>query len=250
MAAVVGLVAAFQVHAVLVIAGLNLPVPLSGPFHVHLPLFLAFGQPGYFIFQIQEVEIPFLVQPPFLHGFPDGAAGIRAVAAIREFALMGQLRQIRKAFPKGVFIRPHLDFPDAGIVNQQASVLEEHQLPRHGGVASLAGHLVHFPCPEPFIPQQGVDQRGFSHSGGTDDGDGLPLGKAFAEFLDSLVVQGADADDGAFRGQLPEGLHGFLHFLLGKKVRLVKQDEGGGAAAPDEGKPSGILYSWFCSRPA
>ena len=49
-------------------------------------------------------------------------------------------------------------------------------------------------------------------------------------------VQGADADDGAFRGELPQNLHGVFHFLPGKKIRFVKQDERRCSAAADECK--------------
>ena len=77
---------------------------------------------------------------------------------------MGQLRQIRKAFTEGMFISPHLDFPYAGIVNQQTSMLEEHQLPRHCRMAPFAGYFIDFSRPEPFIPQQGIDQGGFPNA--------------------------------------------------------------------------------------
>ena len=88
------------------------------------------------------------------HGFSDGASGVLAVATVRKPAFMGQFREVRKTFPERVFVRPHLDFPDARIVDQQAAMLEKYQFPRHRGMASFAGDFIHFPRPEPFVPQQ------------------------------------------------------------------------------------------------
>ena len=63
-------------------------------------------------------------------------------------------------------------------------------------------------------------------------------------------MQGADADYGAFRGELPQNLHGFFHFLPGKKIRFVKQDERRCSAAADECKvalhaPGVEVRSWL-----
>ena len=52
MSPVVGPVTAFQLHAVFVITGLDFSIPFPGPFHVHLPFFLALGKLGNFVFQI------------------------------------------------------------------------------------------------------------------------------------------------------------------------------------------------------
>ena len=77
-----------------------------------------------------------------LHRGLNGAPFITLMFAISEETLPGQLLDVCKALTQGLLVGPHLNLPNAGIVHQHPSVLQNHQLSGYRGMAAFSGHFV------------------------------------------------------------------------------------------------------------
>ena len=84
--------------------------------------------------------------------------------AIGELAAEGQLLDVQEHLGEGFRTCPQLDFSQAGRIDDQTPSRDFEQLAMAGGVAPLAA-FVHIGRPQHLLPNQPINQGGFSYAG-------------------------------------------------------------------------------------
>ena len=79
--------------------------------------------------------------------------------------------------------------------------------------------------------QETVDERGFSHPGGPDEGDCSPLLQVWIQLLEPPARQRVGADHGQIKDDAPELSHPDIE--VGTEIDLVEQNHRLGAALED-----------------
>jgi len=115
----------------------------------------------------------------------DGAAGVGVVLAVAEFTLKGELVEVLEGFAEGGFISPHVDFTNAGVIDDEAASGEGDELSPGGGVAAFSGEFIDVASGEFVALEEGVDKGGFTDAGGADEGDSV----AFSGFFRCLHAE-------------------------------------------------------------
>jgi hypothetical protein len=78
--------------------------------------------------------------------------------AVVIFALLGDSIEIGKTRFKAFRVRPHVDFSDPGIIDQHAAATQAKKLTSRCGVGAFARDGIDIPRPEPFLPNELINQ--------------------------------------------------------------------------------------------
>ena len=171
--------------------------------------------------KVEEGFVAGGVEPPFLDGLADRAAGVLLMAAIGIFALARELGDIFEATAEGELVGPHLDLPHAGVVDEHAAAIERDKLAAGGGVAAFSGGLIDLADPLPVVAVKLVDQGGFPDPARTYDAHRNSRREVGADRLETLALErGGDVDSG-IRGKRRDFRSRLFEHFLGKQIRLI-----------------------------
>ena len=183
------------------------------------------------------LELPVVLKPFFregavFDGFPHGAPRFRLVRTVPISAPGSEVVDVLEGLGKVSGIQVELPHPRR--VDDQTSVGEEQELAVGGGVAPPAVVLADLPGGQHVFSQHPVDQRGFPHPRGPDEGHGFPhLDAGSHDLVSPLLHAGTDQHLGAHAHSGDVGEPGRQ---IGTQVRLGQNDDGGGPTSPGDGK--------------
>ena len=164
-------------------------------------------------------------------GLDDGAAGFGGMGAVAEFALSHEIFDVLEGTSGFSLSAPDLEFAHTWRVDNGCAIGDIKEFTVCSCVTAPAVDFTDFAGFQAFVTQEPVDDRGFTHAGGSDEDHGLS----------GLQVRMKDFEAGVFQGA--EGKHGYTEgdgldlleilFGAGAEVGFIEQDDGIGAAVPD-----------------
>ena len=80
----------------------------------------------------------------------------------------GTHEDVRKPVANRGLIRPHVDLADPGIIDEDAALGQEDQLPCRGAMPASTGHFIHLVCPLVIVTEQLIHDRGLPHAARSD----------------------------------------------------------------------------------
>lgn len=218
------------------VAGFDAIVAFAPAFDDHLAFFAAAVEGFDFLVEAEVSLIALGIELAGLDGGIDGAAFVALVFAVAKEALLGEGFDVGEAIAEGVFVGPHLDFTDAGVVDEDAAIGEDDEFAGDGGVAAFAGDFIDFVGPEPVFAEELVDEGGLANAGGANEGEGGAGEKKGAEEFEPFFSEGAGEVDlgGGVEGE--DLLSGGLVLGVRVEVGFIEEDEGLGAAFGNQGE--------------
>ena len=127
-------------------------------------LFLTLTETLKFKVEFEIVNEALFAQRAIRDGSLNSTAFIRTVLAVVKFALLGHSIEIGKTRFKAIRVRPHVDFSDPRIIDQHAAATEAKKLASRRGVRAFARDGIDIGRPEPFLPDELINQGRLSHS--------------------------------------------------------------------------------------
>lgn len=202
----------------------------------HLSFLAFFAQCFDFFIKLEKTLMSCGIKLIFLNCLANGASSIATVFAVVESTLQSKCSDVGEAFAQSLFIGPHLDFTDAGVIDNDAALVEDEEFASSGGVAAFTGDLVDFVSPLPIVAKDEVDHGGFANAARTDEGDGLAVFEVFFERAQSFAFGHAGDEDGGLGVDLADGVCSLLVLGVGVEVGFVDDNDWLCAAAGDDGE--------------
>ena len=127
-------------------------------------LFLTLTKTLKFKVEFEIVNKALFAQFAIRDGSLDSTAFIRTMLAVVKFALLGNGIEIGKTRLKAIRVRPHVDFSDPGVIDQHTTATEAEKLASRRGVRAFARDSIDIARPEPFLPDELINQGRLPHS--------------------------------------------------------------------------------------
>jgi len=160
-------------------------------------------------------------------GFGDGAAGLAGVGAITKTAALGDVLDVLEADVGVVGHGPELDFAKAGHVDEEPAARHDKHGAGGGSVAAAIIVFADFGGGLTESAEKMVDEGGFAHSGGADEGCCFALCHGVVYRLNSVTGCGTDGEDG-YAGCHDEAMQDLVEIEMegGGEVGFVEKDNG------------------------